>query len=250
MQNERQATYALGADGIDMALIIDGYNFLHAANIVAEGPGKYTLEKSRDSLLRFVASVVPKKDRSTTTVVFDGKDAPPGLDRVAGFAGMTVMFSEPRTEADDLIEELILASSAPRRLLVVSSDHRIQRAAARRQARSIDSEEWYWQQRPSPDAMDAISRRESSEDAAGPKTLSKEEVTAWLEEFGAVEVDEIERQLDEDQSRPRNSSPATGSDAAARAPQKEEAEAEEEIDEKPTDGFNPFPKGYGEDLLE
>ncbi|HEY5310864.1 MAG TPA: hypothetical protein VIK18_00045, partial [Pirellulales bacterium] len=41
------------------------------------------------------------------------------------------------------IEELIRQDSAPRRLTVVSSDHRLQRAAHRRKARAVDSDRWY-----------------------------------------------------------------------------------------------------------
>ena len=46
--------------------------------------------------------------------------------------GLTVRFAVRYEEADRLIEELIRADSAPRRLVVVSSDHRLQRAARRR----------------------------------------------------------------------------------------------------------------------
>lgn len=230
-----------------MTLIIDGYNFLHGANIVAEGPGAYTLEKSRRSLLRFVASVVPKSKRSATTVVFDGKEAPPGLSRVGEFAGIQVMFSEPGTEADDLIEELILADSAPRRLLVVSSDHRIQRAAARRQAKSIDSEVWYHQQRPSPDAINAELTRETDADAAGPSRLTEAEVADWLSEFGEFDVADIQNEIDTAERRRPASKPAGDSPKPV---DETEADQDSPSDEKPTDNFNPFPDGYGEDLLE
>ena len=57
--------------------------------------------------------------------------------------GITVRFAAQYEEADELIEELIRADSAPRRLVVVSSDHRIQRAARRRRAKAVDSDVWY-----------------------------------------------------------------------------------------------------------
>ena len=57
--------------------------------------------------------------------------------------GITVCFAEQYAEADDLIEELIRLDSMLRRLVVVSSDHRLQRAARRRRAKAIDSDVWY-----------------------------------------------------------------------------------------------------------
>lgn len=203
-----------------MAIIIDGYNLLHAANIVAEGPGKYTLEKSRRSVLRAVAALLTAKERTTTTVVFDGKDAPPGLKKVAEFAGMTVLFSEPGTEADDVIEDLIKSNTVPRRLTVVSGDHRLHRAARRRQATAIDSDVWYQKR--------LAERRRNRAEQSKPnpeqndKKLSQEEVADWMDKFGDIDVE------GEPADQPRN---------------KTESESDEGF-------FNPFPDGYGEDLLE
>jgi hypothetical protein len=44
-----------------------------------------------------------------------------------------------------LLEELIAAEADPRNLLVVSSDHRVQRAARQRGAGYVDSEMWHAQ---------------------------------------------------------------------------------------------------------
>lgn len=57
-------------------------------------------------------------------------------------AGLDVVYAGAGREADDVIELLIARDSAPRRLLVVSTDRRIARAARRRQARSISSEDF------------------------------------------------------------------------------------------------------------
>ncbi len=75
--------------------------------------------------------------------MFDAADAPPGLPRTLEHRGLTVRFAAKSGSADELIEELIRADSAPRRLMVVSSDHRLQRAARRRKATAIDSDVWY-----------------------------------------------------------------------------------------------------------
>ena len=219
-----------------MAIIIDGYNLLHAANIVAEGPGKYTLEKSRRSVLKAVAALLSPKERNQTTVVFDGKDAPPGLGKVADFAGMKVMFSAPGTEADDLIESLIRSNTVPRRLTVVSGDHRLHRAARRRQATAIDSDVWYRrrsQERRLRRASDVSLN--SGENVGGDiERLSQEEVADWLNEFGDLEINEADlggSRLDEGGRRRSGTNSRLQSDS------------EEGV-------FNPFPEGYGEDLLD
>lgn len=126
-----------------MAILIDGYNLLHATSIVGRGLGPRGLERSRTALLNFVAASVPPEELPRTTVVFDAENAPPGLPRTVDHSGITVLFATGYDGADSLIEELILADSAPRQLVVVSSDHRLQRAARRRRAKAVDSDVWY-----------------------------------------------------------------------------------------------------------
>ena len=70
-------------------------------------------------------------------------EAPPGLPRVIHHRGLTVRFASQYPDADSLIEELIDQNTAPRRLTVVSSDHRLQRAAQRRRAKPMDCDAWY-----------------------------------------------------------------------------------------------------------
>jgi predicted RNA-binding protein with PIN domain len=126
-----------------MALLIDGYNLLHASGILGRGFGPGGLERSRLALLNFVAESVPAQTLSGTTVVFDAAGAPPGLPHTLYHRGIAVRFARDYDSADALIEELILADAAPRRLTVVSSDHRLHRAARRRKAKAIDSDRWY-----------------------------------------------------------------------------------------------------------
>jgi predicted RNA-binding protein with PIN domain len=128
-----------------MALLIDGYNLLNATGIGAgEGKGS-TLHRARLALLNFLARVLDPREAAHTTVVFDAQASPPGLPKVFVHHGLTVRFAARHVDADSLIEELILADTAPRRLTVVSSDHRVQRAARRRGARAVDSDVWYGQ---------------------------------------------------------------------------------------------------------
>src|SRR5215813_6599697 len=126
-----------------MPIIIDGYNLLNVAGIMPAGRGPGTLEKARQALLNVLVESLPTEEVPRTTVVFDASDSPWGVAKQNEHRGITVRFAAKDADADTLIEELIKADSAPKRLTVVSSDHRIQRAAKRRRATAIDSDIWF-----------------------------------------------------------------------------------------------------------
>ncbi|MFW6169271.1 MAG: NYN domain-containing protein [Planctomycetota bacterium] len=127
-------------------LLIDGYNLLHASGVFGKG-GRTSLESSREALLDWLGQVLDDAQRRRTTIVFDAHDAPPGLPRSARKHELRIHFSPRGTEADDMLEELIRDHSSPRALTVVSSDHRLHRAARRRKAKAVDAEQWVSQVR-------------------------------------------------------------------------------------------------------
>ena len=167
-----------------------------------EGQALGALEPGRES------SRLPDRRvdaRKRTVVVFDASDAPAGLPRTVDHEGLCVRFASDHEDADSLIEELIIGDSAPRRLTVVSSDHRLQRAARRRRARAVDSQAWY------ETIVRERSKRRHTRDRTGAKPSgppSADEVDFWLRQF--------------EQHKP---------------PAKSET-------------HDPFPPGYGEDVLE
>ena len=194
-----------------MAILIDGYNLLHVSGIIGRGIGPGGLQQSRVAMLNFLAESLDPEELPRTTVVFDANDAPWGLPRQVVHRNITVRFAAQYEEADDLIEELIRADSSPRRLVVVSSDHRIQRAARRRRAKAVDSDVWY--------AELIRARRErqasSGQSPARPAVpLLEEDVNYWLRQFGG------------------------------------ESALNQFVSGEFEDLDNPFPPGYGEDLLD
>lgn len=196
-----------------MALLIDGYNLLHASGILGRGIGPGGLERSRTALLNFLVESLSERDLSGAIVVFDARDAPPGLPRTTSHRGLAVRFAEQGSDADQVIEELIRADTSPRRLVVVSSDHRLHRAAKRRGAQPIDSDRWYAEV-----LRQRIARQRGTRPVNKPSEPSTTgEVDYWLRQFGMEETESA------DDKSARSDSPEQVPDS-------------------------PFPPGYGEDL--
>lgn len=224
-----------------MPLLIDGYNLLSAVGIIGRGVGPGSLERARLALLNFLAESLDPRDVSRTTVVFDAADPRPGLPRTVSHRGLTVRFASQYEDADALIEELIRADSAPRRLTVVSSDHRLQRAARRRKAHSVDSDVWYAEI-----VRQRQQRRRADPDvpARPPVPLLGEDVEYWIRQFGGWSA--LAKLIEEesaDESAAAQTSPAEEPPVAETAPDKPTADEAAQI-------ANPFPPGYAEDLLE
>ena len=142
------------------------------------------------------------------------RGAPPGLPQSYPYEGITVQFARDPGNADELLERIIAAHDTPRKLVVVSGDHRVQRAARRRRATAVDSDRWWAD-------LCAERRRKGAELPMPPQkptgNLSAGEVDYWVSQFSDA---------------PPEDSPQT---ARTRAPA-------DDLD-------NPFPPGYGEDLL-
>jgi predicted RNA-binding protein with PIN domain len=155
-------------------MLIDGYNLLHASGVFGNA-GRTSLESSREALLDWLGEVLSDAQRQRATIVFDAREAPPGLPRSAKKHGLQIRFAPRGHEADDLLEDLIRSHSSPRALTVVSSDHRLHRAARRRRAIAIDSDKWV-----------AELRVKSTADEPEPErhvTLDPDDVNEMLREF-------------------------------------------------------------------
>jgi uncharacterized protein len=221
-----------------MAILIDGYNLLHVTGIFGRGQGPGGFERSRRALLNFLVESIEPEELPRTTVVFDAAEAPPGLPRKLKHGPIVVHYATEYGSADALIEQLISKHSSPRRLTVVSSDHRLHRAANRRRATAVDSEIWY--------AALVESRRNrnlaSPARAAKPQvSLSPEQIEYWLTAFGA-------------------DAQALAADASLVSPPairsvREESPPNDDVEGDASDTtrrelpvFNPFPPGYAEDI--
>jgi predicted RNA-binding protein with PIN domain len=159
-----------------MKLLVDGYNLLHASGQFGSPSDPPTLETARRALLDFLTQQLTERERSRTAIVFDGKDAPPGLPAVSTYEKMHIEFSRRKTTADQLIAEMIVAEKDPRQLRVISSDHAVQRAARQRGVAFADSEAWLREIRQS-----QVTTQQPTE--KNEPVQSAAEVQHWLREF-------------------------------------------------------------------
>lgn len=135
-----------------MVLLIDGYNLIgpvaaprgfSRANRTDARDSTSWLQVERMRLLDRLATHLGELVCERTCVVFDAKNAPRGRASEMRHQSIQVRYAVDYPEADDLLEELIRNHSTPKRLTVISSDHRVQSAARRRKATYFDSDPWY-----------------------------------------------------------------------------------------------------------
>ena len=203
-------------------LLIDGYNLLYATDIIGQGALAGTLQGSRQALLDFLAGSLKDDMLKRTIVVFDAADPPPGLPRRVSHAGMLIHYATGFPNADELVRQYIEVHDAPRQLLVISSDHAVQRAARRRRATFADSDTWYKKLK----EQQCGGRAPANLPDKPTTPPSAAEVQQWLQEFGAHE-----------ESDDPSTDPARRDDPINQSTE-------------PGNLRNPFPPGYADDLFE
>lgn len=194
-------------------LLIDGYNLMHAAGLGRSVYGPGELERNRQRLVSRVASALDEQIAANALVVFDAHlavvratDEEQALPRTP----LTVRFSRDGRDADAEIELILETHSSPRQILIVSSDHRLHKAASRRKARCIDSED-FLRQLDEPESLRGIRRKQSPPK----KTVSTKRQTGkstekifqetqqaraaeaedYLEDFLMIDVGDIKRSV-------------------------------------------------------
>ncbi len=156
-------------------VIIDGHNLLWAVWGAREGP-----ERISDLQLCRLVGWYLAQIGETGEIVFDGP-GPRDKSDFGAIEGVEVLFSGFRTDADTVIGDKIKASTAPRRLTVVSSDRRLRKAARARRAIAVKSEV-FWSQVQKESRRSSKASRED-EPAGKEKGLTESETEHWLEFF-------------------------------------------------------------------
>jgi predicted RNA-binding protein with PIN domain len=124
--------------------IIDGYNLIFQCGLEGRSRNPLALEKARARLVATLAEFISAENLKRTILVFDAEVLPiKEVAKVSVQSGLTVVFATDYEDADTLIEELIRSHASPKQLTVVSSDHRLHKAALRRKATPVDSDIWF-----------------------------------------------------------------------------------------------------------
>lgn len=200
-------------------ILIDTYNVLHTPGVLPLGLAGLDV----DGLCRLIAA--SRYASREITLVCDGH----GKDTRRG--PMHVVFAAESGDADSWIELRLAHDSAPRRILVVSSDRRVRRAADKAGAAVLSSATFLAQlaidldrKKPKPRprfATDLPLDALSVAYWAGQFGLSREEMTRLDEESRAITPRGRERELDEAPRnadvKPRESGTGHGNHGTAKA---------------------------------
>jgi len=155
-----------------MPVIIDGYNLLWSIQKRSE-----ELKTISDVQLCHIIGRYLKLTAEKGEIIFDGV-GPPDKSGFDNISNLEVFFSGMGKDADTAIEGKIKASTAPRRLTVVSSDRRLQKAARARKTLAVKSDV-FWN-----NLQKQLSRKKTiSEPAAKRQGLSESETEQWLKFF-------------------------------------------------------------------
>jgi uncharacterized protein len=176
-----------------MRTLIDGYNVMFAAGLMGRKFGPAAFRKVRLRFLNDLAATLDPVDAHATTVVFDANDAPGHVPASTSHKGITVLYAVDHDSADERIEDLIAHHSNPRALTVISSDHRIQRAATRKKAKVLSADDFL-------NRLDSLKERkrltiEVHEESTREELLTPIESAFWLEEFREVVESEEAREV-------------------------------------------------------
>lgn len=162
-----------------MTVLVDGNNLTYAA-CELEDPERPIGRWALCETLREWA----RRSRNKVHVVFDGPDPPGDFKRqLADGQFVEVSFSGPGRTADAVLIEMLNENSAARRMLVVSSDREIRRAAKRRRAKDVRSDEFWMAVR----SMLQRPERRSSEPGEKRVGLADDEADEWMTLFGLDE---------------------------------------------------------------
>lgn len=178
---------------------MDGYNLLNNSGIETKpgGPaGVSALGLARQALLDFLVRHLSPEEARATVVVFDAQFLPRPVPTEFTYHGMAVKFAVHYPDADSLLEQLIAEHTSPRQLTVISSDHRLQRAARRRRARFVDSEQWYRElltrEKPQMTRLPAADLAQEIEKQ--PPAIENMDPEDWIRMLG-LKADELEFEL-------------------------------------------------------
>jgi uncharacterized protein len=156
-------------------VLIDGNNLLHAVRAVEDPERLYG-----KLMLGHALADWARRRGERIRIIYDGAAPSAALAQQYEHAKVEVIFSGAGISADAVLNQILETDSAARKLVVVSSDHEVIRAAKRRRARAVGSGE-FWANLKRDMARKPPPNREPEEKRRG---LDHDATTEWLREFG------------------------------------------------------------------
>ncbi len=174
-------------------LIIDGYNLMHASGLGRSSYGPGDLERCRNRLLKQLEYSLDESAAADAIVVFDGQSTSASEAALNSPPSINVRFSPTGSDADTEIETLLRTHSSPRQILVVSSDHRLHKAARSRKAQCLDSED-FWQLIQTDTGTSKLSRTDRHSDRPPAQAFNPAD-TDYAQDFLNIDIDELKRSV-------------------------------------------------------
>ena len=174
-----------------LKLIIDGYNVIFSLlnRPVKQGSGE--CERLRTELLERLEHYRVLRDEDIT-VVFDGGPGGAHLARLQHFGGLTVIFSDPGSDADSEIKRLVRESTGARDLRVITDDNSITTYVRRFRAKVSSTTDLLRR-------LEQAEKRDGEEDKRSEPPCKFEgpapyEVADWVAEFGDLDEEDIDEE--------------------------------------------------------
>jgi len=156
-----------------MPIIIDGYNLLHSIRKVSGDSEEISDVQMCRVMGRYLKQIDNKGE-----IVFDGT-GPRDKSGFDNIDSLEVFFAGLGSDADTVIEQKIKASTAPKRLTIVSSDRRLRKAAQTRKATAMKSEVFWI------NVQKRLRRKKTIKEPIEKRLgLTESETKQWLEFFG------------------------------------------------------------------
>ncbi len=202
----------------DYLILIDGYNLIFQCGLEGRSRTPASLQRARRRLAGELKVNLAGPVLQRTAIIFDATRLPVGESQAIRIEdGLTIIYALDHEDADTLIELLIQKNSTPKKLTVVSSDHRLHKAAIRRKSTPVDSDQWF-------DQITSESPKQRANrpvEVEGKPPVEGLDDVDWMAEFGLAQESSGENQSSD--GRPESETPSN---------------------------YDPFPPGYADDLLD
>lgn len=166
-------------------LLVDGYNLLFGQGWGQFHPRSHlALQRGRETLASNLADRISAEHRPSVWIVFDSLDAPAHLPDAMQLRNMNVLFSRHWASADELLQQILTSHPSPRSVVVISSDHAVQRKAIARGSSPFDNDHWVEAIEAAFGLSKLASPQQHPKERNKDRVVSEAERDEWMKRFG------------------------------------------------------------------